>query len=114
MWNFLLIFVPLAIVLVVMTVMYFLIWFKIYTTSKSLKKTLGEQSNATKRIVVATTNMSFFIIVFILRFSVPAVHAFWTYMDEPPKILLDIIACATSAGGIFNGIIYLTIRREHL
>lgn len=87
---------------------------KIYTTSKSLKKTLGEQSNATKRIVVATTNMSFFIIVFILRFSVPAVHAFWTYIDEPPKILLDIIACATSAGGIFNGMIYLTIRREHL
>lgn len=70
---------------------------------------------SSKNIIVATRNMSFFILAFILRFTAPAVHGLWVFIDEqPPKLMYQIVTFATCIGGIFNGIIYLTIRREHL
>lgn len=111
-WNFLIIFIPIVILITVISILYFLIWYKLYVEVKQIKKTLGNQSMASKQIVVATRNMSFFVLVSILRFLTPAIHALWVFIAEPPRVLYETNAYATCFGGIFNGIIYLAIRRE--
>ena len=58
--------------------------------------------------------MTFFILVFILKYSIPAVHGLWVFFEKPPVMLYQMITFATSIGGIFNAIIYLTVRGEHL
>jgi hypothetical protein len=115
-WNFVFIFLPLSLVVILlfMLILYFLIWVKIYTEGKQIAATIGEQSVTSSRILVVTRNMSFFILVFILRFTLLAVHGLWVYIDEPPTALYHILSFVTCAGGIFNELIYLTVRRNHL
>lgn len=111
-WNFLIIFIPISISISTLSIVYFLIWYKLYVEVKQIKKTLGNQSMASKQILVATRNMSFFVLVMILRFLTPAIHGCWVFIDKPPRALYEINTYASCFGGIFNGIIYLTIRRE--
>ena len=114
MWNFSLIFMPLAFFLLLTCLLYFILWFRIFTEGRRIKATIGKQSMTSARVLVVTRNMSFFILVFLLRFTLPAVHGLWVYIEQPPLILYEVLTFATSAGGIFNGFIYLTVRREHL
>ena len=93
-----------------MLILYFLVWMKIYTEGKQIAATIGEQSVTSSRILVVTRNMSFFI----LWFTLLAVHVLWVYIDEPPTALYHILSFVTCAGGIFNELIYLTVRRNHL
>ncbi|CAC5373834.1 unnamed protein product [Mytilus coruscus] len=113
-WNFLMIFIPIATIIIVESILYILILYKLHGEVKKIKKSLGNQSMASKQIVVAARNMSFFVLVIILRFLTPAIHGCWVFIAEPPRAMYEINTYATCFGGIFNGIIYLTIRREHL
>jgi hypothetical protein len=94
-------------ILVSLSIMYVLTWWRIYIEAKKLKTSIpdgGSSRNATLRSAKA---MCLFVAVYIIQWTPLCIYGTWQMISEVPFSLVLAVVLSTNLGGILSGIIYL-------
>ncbi|XP_060072828.1 uncharacterized protein LOC132552657 [Ylistrum balloti] len=104
--------IPICLVLVNNAILYGLSWYRIRTETRRLARTLGGASLATKRTHIAAKNMFLFLISYFVQWWALSVYGVWTAFGEGPILLYIVNIFFSNTGGVWNGIVYVIIRRR--
>ncbi|XP_033735983.1 uncharacterized protein LOC117324307 [Pecten maximus] len=110
--NFYLTTIPLCLVLVNNVILYGLSWYRIRTETKRLSQTLGSASQSRKWTHNAANNMFLFLISYFVQWWALAVYGVWITFGEGPIVLYIANIFFSNAGGVWNGIVFVIIRRR--
>ena len=94
-------------ILVSLSIMYVLTWWRIYIEAKKLKTSIpdgGSSRNATLRSAKA---MCLFVAVYIIQWTPLCIYGTWQMISEVPFSLVLAVVLSTNLGGILSGLIYL-------
>ncbi|KAJ8310604.1 hypothetical protein KUTeg_012469 [Tegillarca granosa] len=107
--------IPLLVILVMNTALYFITWQRIRVEGKRLKNVLGNSAKSIRASHQAARTMSLFVIAFIAQWWAMALYGTWQLIDENvPLALFQFVTTFSNVGGILNGVVYIIIRRRKL
>ncbi|XP_069117979.1 uncharacterized protein [Argopecten irradians] len=110
--NFYLTTLPLCLVLVNNAILYGLSWYRIRVETKRLADTLGTAVQSKKRTHIAAKNMFLFLISYFVQWWALSVYGIWIAFGEGPIALYVVNIFFSNAGGVWNGIVFIIIRRR--
>lgn len=93
-------------------ILYIFICLKIYKQTKKLEVATRKEFLAKKRTLSIARHSSLLILSFLVQFGVFIVEGIWNAVETPPSWIRYIIVTIASCGGIVNGIVFYTIRKQ--
>ncbi|XP_062593175.1 uncharacterized protein LOC134254654 [Saccostrea cucullata] len=104
--------VPITTVLVINVVLYTLTWWKIHVESKRIKAMLGTEAQTVRASYNAAKLMSLFVTVFFIQWWALGIVSVWQNFSKVPQEFFTVIVIFTNLGGVYNGAVYIIIRRR--
>ena len=93
-------------------ILYIFICLKIYKQTKKLEVATRKEFLAKKRTLSIARHSSLLILSFLVQFGAFIVEGIWNAVETPPSWIRYIIVTIASCGGIVNGIVFYTIRKQ--
>lgn len=107
--------VPLLLVVVVNTILYFLTWKRIHDQTRSIKQSMTTMSANMRASHRAARAMSMFVAAFFIQWWAMALYGIWGLADEEiPQVLFHLVTTFSNIGGCLNLVVYILIRRKQL
>ncbi|XP_060072829.1 uncharacterized protein LOC132552658 [Ylistrum balloti] len=110
--NFYITTLPICLVLGNNAILYGLTLYKIRSETNRLAKSLGGFTGSVTRTHVAAKKMFLFMISFCVQWWAIAVYGVWLMFAKGPISLYIISTFFGNAGGVWNAVVYIMIRRK--
>ena len=103
--------IPQCVVLVTITMLYFLTWYTIHQSSKRVGIATRGSKNTRSASFNAAKTMTLFVVMFVVQYWASGIYAVWRAViwTEPHIAALYPVFIFTNIGGVLNGIVYVTI-----
>ncbi|XP_062610882.1 uncharacterized protein LOC134272697 [Saccostrea cucullata] len=114
--NFFFTTVPLCFILLLNTTLYILIFQKLTSETRRLRRSIGTQTKTLTANHNAARSMSLFVLAFIIQWWAMAVYGLWTFVhpDGVPTAVFHFVTTFSNIGGILNFIVFIIIRKRSL
>ncbi|KAL4229664.1 hypothetical protein ACF0H5_010052 [Mactra antiquata] len=107
--------IPLLLVVVVNTILYFLTWKRIYDQTQIIKRTMTRMSANMRACHRAARAMSMFVAAFFVQWWAMALYGIWGLADDTiPQTMFHLVTTFSNIGGCLNLAVYMLIRKRKL
>ena len=94
-------------ILVSLSILYVLTWWRIYIEAKKLKTSIPDGGSSRNATLKSAKAMCLFVAVYIIQWTPLCIYGIWQLISKVPFSLLLAVALLTNLGGILSGVIYL-------
>ncbi|CAC5363759.1 unnamed protein product [Mytilus coruscus] len=94
-------------ILVALSSLYVLTWYRIYTETKELKTQLNKNGSARSATLKSAKAMCLFVVVYIIQWTPLSVYGTWQLISDVPFGLFLAVVVMTNLSGVFSGTICL-------
>ncbi|XP_052084935.1 uncharacterized protein LOC127722131 [Mytilus californianus] len=94
-------------ILVALSTLYVLTWYRIHTETKELKTQLSKNGCARSATVKSAKAMCLFVVVYIIQWTPLSVSGTWQLISDVPFGLFLAVVIMTNLSGVFSGTICL-------
>lgn len=94
-------------ILVSLSILYVLTWWRIYIEAKKLKTLIPDGGSTRNATLKSAKAMCLFVAVYIIQWTPHCIYGTWQMISEVPFSLFLAVVLSTNLGGILSGVIYL-------
>ncbi|XP_052083788.1 uncharacterized protein LOC127721156 [Mytilus californianus] len=94
-------------ILVTLSTLYVLTWYRIYTETKKRKTQLNKHGSARSATLKSAKSMCLFVVVYIIQWTPLSVYGTWQLISDVPFGLFLAVVIMTNLSGVFSGTICL-------